>query len=170
MFLMEKRAVVLALALTLPLLLYGIPYAYAASTQSTYVMRGNFPVINSGATGFVTIQCASPTDFTQHYSVSNPEQFPVSSVQIVNSAGLTANNGENPNGWFIAVHNLSGGATFTITAQIICQSPLTLVAGIGVPEFGSLYVAIALGALVYFMLARHFTTRRPSTVSTQVKA
>jgi hypothetical protein len=166
---MEKRAVVLSLALTLPLLLYGIPYAYAASTQSTYVVRATFPIMTAGATGFVFIQCASPSDFTQHYSVSNPEQFPVNNVFTINSAGIKTNTGDNPNGWFIVVHNLTTGSAFTIQAEIICQSPLTLVAGIGVPEFGSLYVAIALGALVYFMLARHFA-RRPSTVSAQLKA
>jgi hypothetical protein len=166
---MEKRAVVLSLALTLPLLLYGIPYAYAASTQSTYVVRATFPIMAGGAMGLVIIQCASPSDFTQHYAVSNPEQFPVSGVNTINSAGLKTNTGDNPNGWLIEVHNLSTGSAFGITAEIICQSPLTLVAGIGVPEFGSLYVAIALGALVYFMLARHFA-RRPSTVSAQLKA
>jgi hypothetical protein len=31
---------------------------------------------------------------------------------------------------------------------------------VGVPEFGSLYVAIALGALVYFMLSKRYA-RRP---------
>jgi hypothetical protein len=52
--------------------------------------------------------------------------------------------------------------------EIICQSAVTLPAGIGVPEFGSLYVAIALGAVVYFMMSRRFA-RRP-TMSGQVKA
>jgi hypothetical protein len=42
----------------------------------------------------------------------------------------------------------------------ICMTPVT-VAGIGVPEFGSLYAAIALGAVVYFMLSR-YSSRKPS--------
>jgi hypothetical protein len=52
-------------------------------------------------------------------------------------------------------------------AEVICQTPLT-VAGIGVPEFGSLYVAIALGAVVYFVMSRRLA-RRP-TMSAIVNA
>ena len=47
---------------------------------------------------------------------------------------------------------------------MVCQTPVT-VAGVGVPEFGSLYAAIALGAVAYFMLSRRLT-RRP-TLSAQ---
>jgi hypothetical protein len=36
---MEKRALILALALTIPLALYGIPYAYASVTSSDYVIQ-----------------------------------------------------------------------------------------------------------------------------------
>jgi len=43
--------------------------------------------------------------------------------------------------------------------------PIT-VAGIGVPEFGSLYIAIALGAVLYFLLARRYSGR--PTISAQV--
>jgi hypothetical protein len=159
---MEKRSLVLAVALTLPLLLYGIPYAYAAtSTQSTYVMRSDLPVMANGANGFVTVQCSSSSDFTLHYSTRFPEQLPVTDVHTVNSAGLTSNNGDNPNGWFVSVHNLSGGSVFTDSVEIICQSPITVtVAGIGVPEFGSLYIAIALGALIYFPLSRQHAGKR----------
>jgi hypothetical protein len=167
---MEKRSLVLAVALTLPLLLYGIPYAYAATTtQSTYVVRATFPIMAGGALGLVIIQCASPSDFTQHYAVSNPEQFPVSGVNTINSAGLKTNTGDNPNGWLIEVHNLCTGSAFGITAEIICQSPITVtVAGINVPEFGSLYVAIALGAVIYFALSRQHSGKRAA--QTTIKA
>jgi hypothetical protein len=123
--------------------------------------------MDNGSNGYVKVQCASPTDFTQHYSTSFPDILPVHEVHTINSAGFVSNTGDNPNGWIIVVHNLSGSATFTDKAEIICQSPVT-VAGIGVPQFGSLYVAIALGAVVYFMLARRFA-RRP-TISAQVLA
>jgi hypothetical protein len=46
--------------------------------------------------------------------------------------------------------------------EIICQTPVT-VAGIGVPQFGSLYVAIALGAVAYFLMSRRFA--RTPTIS-----
>jgi hypothetical protein len=58
------------------------------------------------------------------------------------------------------IFNSAPGAVTEV--YIICQSPIT-VAGVGVPEFGSLYVAIALGAVVYFMLSRRFG-RRPATL------
>jgi hypothetical protein len=51
-----------------------------------------------------------------------------------------------------------------LDAFAICQTPIT-VAGIGVPEFGSFYVAIALGAVVYFMLSRRLA--RSPTISPQ---
>jgi len=45
-----------------------------------------------------------------------------------------------------------------MVAQVICQTPIN-VAGIGVPQFGSLYVAIALGAVLYFLLSKRFAGR-----------
>ena len=45
---------------------------------------------------------------------------------------------------------------------IVSQSPIT-VAGVTIPEFGSLYVAIALAALVYFGLFRHYMKRPAAT-------
>jgi hypothetical protein len=42
-----------------------------------------------------------------------------------------------------------------MSMRAVCQTPVT-VAGVSVPEFGSLYVAIALGAVLYFLLARRF--------------
>jgi len=67
-------------------------------------------------------------------------------------------NGPNPAGWYLQVYN-SDNRDDTANAQVICQTPVT-VAGIGVPEFGSFYVAIALGAILYFILSRR-TTKRP---------
>jgi hypothetical protein len=159
---MERRALVLALALTLPLALYGIPYAYAAS-QSTYVVRLNQPV----AMDYIQIvKCLNPSDYTQHYSVGSQNLDPVTTyTAILNSNGDFAGTGDIPNGWYIHIHN-GNGFTITFMIQIICQSPVA-VAGIGVPEFGSLYVAITLGAVLYFLMARRFA-RRP-TVSAQVK-
>jgi hypothetical protein len=55
----------------------------------------------------------------------------------------------------------------SVDVWVVCQTPIT-VAGIGVPEFGSLYVAIALGAVVYFVMSRRLA-RRP-TMSAIVNA
>ena len=83
-------------------------------------------------------------------------------MQIIKSypGGL----GNPPDTWQVAVYNPTpDGRNFIVWA--VCQHPVT-VAGIGVPEFGSLYIAIALGAVAYFMLSRRFA--RQSPISAQV--
>jgi hypothetical protein len=150
-FSMERKAVALALALTLPLALYGIPYAYALTTQNTYVVKSSIDLTTG--VGSATAMCSSPTDSTQHYGYTNQgfgrtvlDAFPV------NSGGTEAATGQTPNGWHVVMSSSPGAVS---DLYIICQSAIT-VAGIGVPEFGSLYVAIALGAVAYFVLSRHF--------------
>ena len=161
---MEKRAAVLALALTLPLLLYGIPYAHAAVTTSDYVVEGILLV--------QTNTFASNHTDCRHgdYAISGgylpPEEsngaYPPSQPIIYASyptvGGVPTTNGQTPDGWGFAGNNQDLDRTARI--WVVCQSPIT-VAGVTVPEFGSLYVAIAFGAVVYFMLSRHFT-RRPA--------
>jgi hypothetical protein len=51
----------------------------------------------------------------------------------------------------------------TVVVDVVCQTPIAAVAGVSVPQFGSLYVAIALGAVAYFMLSRRFA--RTPTIS-----
>jgi len=78
------------------------------------------------------------------------------SITVLNSGGNLAQTGDLPNGWFYGV---GGSGPYAIWA--FCQSPIT-VAGIGVPQFGSLYLAIALGAMVYFVLSKRIA-RDPTT-------
>jgi hypothetical protein len=153
----ETRALVLALALTLPLALYAIPFAYAVSTQSTYVVKTS-PDLSTGLGG-AQAKCSSALDSTEHYGYTNQNIVTLISVFPVNSGGSEVVTGDNPNGWRLVFSSAPGAVT---EVYIICQSPIT-VAGVGVPEFGSLYVAIALGAVVYFMLSRRFG-RRPATL------
>jgi hypothetical protein len=171
---MEKRAIVLALALTLPLVLYGVPYAYAISTQSTYVVRAT-GAITENSQGIV--MCSSPSDSTLHYAFSRFALPPdsVNFIQVpsslewavpLDSAQSPASTNENPNGWSFGVRpGNAGGSGYAFWG--FCQSPIT-VAGISVPQFSSLYLAIALGALVYFMLSRLFTTK--PMISAKVQA
>src|SRR2546425_896987 len=172
---MERRALVLALALTLPLLLYGIPYAYAVSTQSTYVSTIQ-KTVDAHTQAQFTVKCSSSSDFTQHYAIWQemgdfgvPGPPPtILEASLINSNGdpIVTNSGQNPNGWFVAIVN--NEVSFNLfNVQIICQSPITSVAGIGVPEFGSLYVAIALGALIYFALSRQYAGKRPAQATTR---
>jgi len=164
---MERRALVLALALKLPLALYGIPFAYAAATQSTYAVATTQDCPSNSCSFIVPLTCNSPSDYSLQYGVYYdrlPSDARVDGAIPTNSAGSPVSTNEVPNGWRISVIS---GAPEKISFAVICQSPVT-VAGIGVPQFGSLYVAIALGAVVYFMLSRRFA-RRP-TISAVVKA
>jgi hypothetical protein len=163
---MEKRALVLALALTLPLALYGIPYAYAATTQSTYVVRG-FLSIPANGNNSIALRCSSPSDSTLHFAAAGGTAgVSVTEAIWLNSFGNAPATGDIPNGWEIFMHNPNNGIDDT-TVWIACQSPIT-VAGIGVPQFGSLYVAIALGAILYFLLSRRFA-RGPTTAQNHLQ-
>jgi len=165
---MERRAFVLALALTLPLALYGIPYAYAVSTQSTYV-RALQDQLSPGAAVNEFVLCSNPSDYTQHFTVGTPNAHSHFFFEgtLLTSSVAVAQNGDNPNGWRVGVRNDESLAV-DFVVQIVCQSPITLPAGLGVPEFGSLYVAIALGAVAYFLLARRFG-RKP-TAPVQIRS
>jgi hypothetical protein len=159
---MEKRAFVLALALTLPLVLYGIPYAYAATTTSSYI---NTVDCDNNLGG---VECAvhcNTGDFATGGGVSsNSDQAFVQVNQPMFFDGAiylqTNTNGDRPNAW-------EGGVSppeFPLSVWVVCQTPIT-VAGIGVPEFGSLYVAIALGAVIYFALSRQHAGKRSAGIT-----
>jgi hypothetical protein len=147
---MERRALVLALALTLPLALYGIPYAYASATSSSYLVLniGNGAVYVHCNTGdYATGGGALAVDSANWIGESYPVFWTGS-----NYVGISTG---QPNAWTASAHN---PASDFVNVFVICQTPI-VVAGIGVPEFGSLYVAIALGAVLYFLMARRFAGR-----------
>jgi hypothetical protein len=172
----RNQRMILVLALVVPLLSYGVPYAYATITSSAYTVKvqgtvfaGSFSDLsfvascNSGdyATGGGVLTGTSTSssvsvDTSMHIQASTPAK-----------GDKPAQPNDRPDGWYGVVFN-SDSSDHQFELFAVCQTPVT-VAGIAVPEFSSLYVAIALAALVYFMLARHFT-RRPSTVSAQMKA
>jgi hypothetical protein len=157
---MERRALVVALALTLPLALYGVPYAYATITSSSYV--NNNSSTTNDTTGGVRANCNSGDYATGGgYMVNDASVGVLTSEPTV--GGHFPNPGQTPDSHTMSYFN-GKGVTFTAYAFVICQTPIT-VAGIGVPQFGSLYFAIALGAVAYFMLSRRFG-RRP-TLSAQ---
>jgi hypothetical protein len=162
---MERRALVLALSLTLPLALYGIPYAYAATTSSSYVVFNTHTLIATDV---------PPTDLgvschAGDYATGGGAGTDGDTTAIVPTfsgptrAGGVVSSGQ-PDGWRGGFNYPNPAGTFNagIALEVfaVCQTPLT-VAGIGVPQFGSLYVAIALGAVVYFLLSRQFA-RRPN--------
>jgi hypothetical protein len=54
-----------------------------------------------------------------------------------------------------------GSYTLTASDGASTASTTFSVVSIGVPEFGSLYVAIALGAAVFFLLSRYMSGKKP---------
>jgi|SRR6267378_5716875 len=154
---MEKRAVVLALAITLPLVLYGIPYAYAMTASSSYSVTSTYTAAaNSIAPGSASCRASD-------YATGGGFALSVTDEVIIFSTSNILN-GPNPTAWIVSVANHDQLFANTFSVTVICQTPIT-VAGISVPQFGSLYVAIALGAVSYFMLARRLAGR--PTISTQ---
>jgi hypothetical protein len=159
---MERPALVMALALTLPLAIYGVPYAYATVSSATYTV-GNFFTVPAHSTANLYDSVCNSGDYVTgggvNAAVGNGNE------QVL---GSIATRGDNPTAsppdrWTGIASNPSG-ISDEVFVGAVCQTPIT-VAGVGVPEFGSLYVVIALGAVVYFMLSRRFA-RRP-TISLQ---
>jgi len=164
---MERRALVLALALVLPLALFGIPYAYATVTSSDHGVQSTMTVHPQAESGS-NVACPSgdyavsggyqPASFGSSSSTGF-QFFPDIFSTFPTLGGTQIFTGQTPDGWgFEGVNDANVDATAIV--WVVCQTPVT-VAGIGVPQFGSLYVAIALGAVVYFMLSRRFA-RRPA--------
>jgi hypothetical protein len=143
---MEKHALVVAFALTLPLALYGIPFAYAATNTSTYQVDSPVVKIIPGETIGATAPC-NPGDVATGGGFND-----LGAIGLYFGVSTGVDTNTNPTAWeVIAIDQTSSADTFISYA--ICQTPVT-VAGVTVPEFGQLYLAIALGALVYFIVAR----------------
>jgi len=159
---METRALVLAVALIAPLALYGIPFAYAATSTSSYVKTSGQCIAHpSPFPSGCTVQCNSGDYVTgAGYNIG-----PVTGgIEVVGINGLFSNGATvlsgTPTGVGLLVMNpTANDESWDVLA--FCQTPVT-VAGIGVPQFGSLYVAIALGAVVYFLLAKRLAPAKTS--------
>ncbi len=150
-------------------MLFGVPYAYATMTSSSYQVVSSQITLVAGSTLGGLAQCNSGDYATGGGAFPNltetgfgSNEFIVSSFGVTNG-GLFASNGVAPNGWRAVVENptTSDNGFYVV---VVCQSPIT-VAGVTVPEFGQLYVAIALGAMVYFLMARRFSG--PRTIGTK---
>src|SRR6266550_6695884 len=94
---MERRAVILAMALTLPLALYGVPYAYASTTSSTY------NVYNGVSVGFGETQIFAQCNAGDYVTGGGFDIFPETTV--ITSEPLTSTNA----GWLVKVTNYNSG-------------------------------------------------------------
>ena len=151
--LMKTRALVLALAFTVPLVLYGIPYAYAVSVSSSGTYYNYATVtISKGGSGQAIATCNSGDYATGGGFFTGTSDFtgPTDSYPQQKFAG------QPPVEWIVDASYNGFFSSINLTAYVVCQTPIT-VAGLSVPEFGQLYVAIALGALVYFLMAKRYS-------------
>jgi len=140
---MNRNQKIFILTLAIPLVLYGAPYAYAATVSSSYVVSNTLWVITP-ATYSLTATCN-----TGDYATGGGAEFPVSTGNIIYSLPVGT---APPTGWAAtAYYPGSGEPSVALIVKVVCQTPIT-VAGIGVPEFGSLYAAIAIAAIAYFGL------------------
>jgi len=138
---MESRALILALALTIPLVLYGIPYAYAATTTSSYVVTATG---TANPSSFLSLSAhCNPGDFatgggfTSHLGIGAITADPTGQGALLFWSRPDPTSG-TPTAWSVEVSNPTGTA-FSLDVYVVCQTPIT-VAGIGVPQFGSLYI------------------------------
>ncbi len=161
---MDKSGKILLLALALPLVMFGIPYAYAATTSSSYVVV-NSGTVNPGSTSAPTalilqMDC-NPGDFATGGGWNSGNDPPTHPISMPTKGDATiSSSGEVPDGWQVAFEN-TNGISYGVSGYAVCQTPIT-VAGITVPQFGSLYVAIALAAALYFALTTLRQRRTPT--------
>lgn len=162
---MKTDRKVLVSLLTIPLLLYAIPYAYAATVSSTYQVSTSHTIVSTDTAPLIlTAACKSGDYATGGGAGHNLDSTQFStSLSLPTQGGFTGLSGQ-PDGW-VGFFNWPSPTSFfdggVVTVTVICQTPIT-VAGIGVPEFGSLYSAIALAAVLYFGLTVLRQRRAPA--------
>lgn len=144
---MRRDLRILVLVLTIPLLLYGVGYAYAVQTTGSYANRTSILSIAAGSGESATIYCNSG-DFA---TGGGFEGLGGLGPQL-NFYNSRPNSVTQPTGWYVTVNNPTQSAS-AFRATVICQTPIT-VAGIGVPEFGTMYIVMLLGAAVFLFLTR----------------
>jgi hypothetical protein len=141
---MDRREKILVLALAIPLLLYCVPYAYATTVSSSYVVSNGVGVSGDG-NGYVSATC-NPGDYATGGGFYLTDFYLTPTVFVDQPYTTTP-----PTGWTAAAYN-PNSFTVSLNVYVVCQTPIT-VAGITVPEFGSLYAAIAIAAIAYFGLS-----------------
>ncbi len=159
---MERGSLVVALALTLPLAMYGIPYAYAATVGQTIVVFADQTIAATDSVPYeLFAHCPAGDYATGGGAGSDVDSNQLAPTFSGPAVGTAVDFGSAPpDGWHATFNfNPSLFVGGVVEVFVVCQAPIT-VAGIGAPEFGSLYVAIALGAVVYFVLSRRVSRGR----------
>jgi hypothetical protein len=153
----RRAEAVLALVLVVPLALYFVPYAYAAQTTATYAVDQVCTIPNDSSLHACDALCTSGDNATGGGFV-----LPAGGGLELFAANAVLGGGK-PIGYEAVVRPTAFNFPRVLTSEAFCQTPIA-VAGIGVPEFGSLYTAIALGAVVFFLLSRYMSGKKPLSV------
>ena len=150
----NKLAIIAIAILAVPLALYFVPYAYAASTVTTYEVVSSPVAIAPGDTNAGYALCTGATDVVTGGGFEMNALGGTNYPPVVQTSYPFTQSGHN--GWLVWVEDpdLSGALSNSYNVYAECMTPTTI-AGIGVPQFGQLYTAIALGALVFYLLGRY---------------
>lgn len=133
--------------LVMPLVLYGVGYAYAQVSTQIYERSSTHVIVAQRYSSF-TAWC-DVFDYVTGggYNVMGGWRY---DERVVSSMSNTE--GEQQ-GWLVTIFGMHGGSEETITVYARCMPPIT-VAGIGVPEFGSFYILLSVVVGAYFVLFR----------------
>lgn len=150
----ERNEKIVLLALTVPLVLFSGTYTYAATMSSSYVVvtPGTVPPGSTTSPSSLIVQAnCNGVDYATGGGWNSGNDPPTHPISMPTKGGAVIfTTGVTPNGWQVAFEN-TNGISYGVSVYAVCQTPITA-AGLTVPEFGSLYVAIALAALLYFGL------------------
>ena len=143
---MKKDLKILVLLLAIPLLLFGTGYAYAQQTTSSYLTYLSVDVPAGQSSGAVDVYCDTGDFATGGASAKEGEMILNGESPLPQALGAT------PWGWRADAVNPTEDP-LQLTVYVVCMSPITI-AGIGVPEFGSIYILMIIGAAVYLVLTK----------------
>src|SRR6267378_6028716 len=79
-----------------------VPFAYASTTQSTYVVVSPNVVPGANSEATIVVKCSSPSDSALHFFLSGDDAshgFGYGGARVLDSSGAVAVTGENPNGF-----------------------------------------------------------------------
>jgi hypothetical protein len=142
---------IVLIALSIPVALFGVGYASAQQFATDYVRVNSVPMKVSQTT-IASVSC-------------DPGDLPTGGEYQIHEGGAVAGVGEAnvfvvygsplgaPNTWTVVAFDHWQRDTLILEVYLYCMSPIT-VAGIGMPEFGSIYIVIILAAAFYSVLTR----------------
>lgn len=147
----KKNLKIMLLALTIPIALFGVGYTYAQQFTTDYVRLNIVPMKVSQAT-VASVSC-DPGDLPTGGEYQIHEKGAVAKVGKANVFTVYGSPLGASNTLTVVAFDHRQRDTLILEVYLHCISPIT-VAGISVPEFGSIYSVIILTTAFYTILTR----------------